>query len=156
VLQRVVYQLVLPRQENIKETLGKNGLVTNREILAGELEYKMDDLIEMIKKTIEPASWTDDKHQINALGESLIVTHSQATQRKLLELLHDLGVTEAQHRPLQQHGYGIGAFGGAGGGGGLGGVLPGTPAARPVGPQPNNNNTPPSPGMGGINSGGIF
>ena len=149
VLQRVVYQLVLPRQKNIKETVDKNGQVTNREILLGELQYSMDDLVEMIKKTIEPGSWTDDKHKIDALGESLIVTHSQAAQRKLHELLHDLGITEAQHRPLQQHGYGIGAFGG---GGNFGGAQNNAgPVSRPISPPPANNQAP-----SGQNSGGIF
>jgi len=156
-LQRAVYQLVLPRQENIKETVDK-GDVIQREIIRGELQYSMDDLIEMIKKTIEPASWDGEKHKIDALGESLIVTHSQATQRKLHELLHDLGITEAQHRPLQQHGYGQGAFGGgggAGGGGGGGFFSIGSqrgPVGRSVGPQPSSNNAP----RGAPQSGGIF
>lgn len=151
-LQRVVYQLILPRQEKIKEEVDKNGLVTNREIIPGELQYSMDDLVEMIKKTIEPGSWDGEKHRLDLLGESLIVTHSQTAQRKLHELLHDLGITQAQHQPLQQHGYGQGAFGGGGGGGGgyFGGSQRG-PVGRNVGPQPNNNNAPnPAQQNGGL------
>lgn len=140
-LQRVVYQLVLPREETVKETLDKQGLVTAREKLQGELQYSMDDLIDLIKKSIEPASWQDDKHRLDALGSSLIVTHSQATQRKLQSLLHELGITESQHSALQQHGYGIGGFGGGGGarrGSGLIGT-PVTPPGTPVNPAATPN-----------------
>jgi hypothetical protein len=153
-LQRVVYQLVLPREAITKEILDKQGLVSERQILQGELQYSMEDLLEMIKKTIEPGSWADDKHRIDALGPSLIVTHSQATHRKLHDLLHELGITQSQHNPLQQHGYGGGGFGGGagGGGGGLrggtsqstggagGGIVPPVGNNRPANPNPTPSN----------------
>ena len=50
---------------------------------AGELQYSMEDLIDMIKKTIEPGSWEGEKHRIDALGESLIVNCSGLGSRDL-------------------------------------------------------------------------
>ena len=101
---RVVYPLVLPRPKQTKVTRDKEGKESVEVTSDGEPRFTMEELCAVVKKTIEPASWNDDKVSITPLGETLIVTQTQATQRKVHQLLREMGLFPEQ-KPASPHGH---------------------------------------------------
>jgi len=101
-MQRVVYPLVLPRPKQTKVTHDKEGKESVEVTVEGDARFTMEELTATIKKTIEPATWNDEKVSITPLGETLIITHTQATQRKVHQLLREMGLFPEQ-RPGAPH-----------------------------------------------------
>jgi type II secretory pathway component GspD/PulD (secretin) len=109
---RLVYSLKLPRAVQTKVTHDKDSKETVEEASEGEARFTMDELAALVKKTIEPATWNDERVSIAVLGESLVVTHTQATQRKLQEFLQELRVLGGpQKNANNPYGFGGGAAG---------------------------------------------
>jgi hypothetical protein len=108
---RVVYPLRLPRAVQTKVTRDKDNK-SEETTTEGETRFTMQELIALVTKTIEPASWNDEKVSIAALGDTLIVTHTQATQRKVQVFLSELHVLSGQQNNSSTRGM-SGLIGGA-------------------------------------------
>jgi hypothetical protein len=120
-LKRIVYPIVLPRAQQTKTTRDKDNQEITEVTPVGDPQFSMEELSALVKKSIEPASWNDERVSIALLGEKLVITQSQATQRKVAEFLHELEVLPWQqsHGPNSNRNTPRG-LGGLGGGAGAG------------------------------------
>ncbi len=111
----------MPRPQQTKTTHDKDNKETIEVTPVGDPQFSMEELSSLVKKTIEPASWNDERVSIALLGEKLVITQSQATHRKVAELLHELEVLPWQqsHGPNSNRNTprGLGSLGGGAGAG---------------------------------------